>query len=249
MPDLQWNRSTWDGDYGWAGGGEEWSKDWGGSEAQWFGTLYPRLHRALPARAILEIAPGFGRWTRFLLPLCENYIGIDLSASCVQACRETFAAAEHATFLQNDGISLSEIANESFDLVFSFDSLVHAELDVLEQYIPQIIAKLTQSGIAFLHHSNFLSVGENQENLHCRGVSVSAAKVHDIVASSGGEALIQEMVNWGGTMLHDCFTLFRRATTDATIPPVRLQNPYLMDEARLIKNAQSFYSRLGLSEA
>jgi hypothetical protein len=27
---------------------------WGGSEPQWFGSLYPRLHRFLPARAILE---------------------------------------------------------------------------------------------------------------------------------------------------------------------------------------------------
>ena len=125
MPNLEWNRSTWDGDYCWTSGGEEWSQAWGGSEAQWFGALYPRLHRALPARAIFEIAPGFGRWTKFLLPLCETYVGVDLSATCVQACRKTFATADHAEFLQNDGISLSEVPDAKFDLVFCFDSLVH----------------------------------------------------------------------------------------------------------------------------
>ncbi len=154
MPDLDWNRETWDGNYGWTGGGEEWSQGWGGSEAQWFGSIYPRLHRTLPTGCVLEIAPGFGRWTKFLLPLCTNYIGVDLSVTCVSACRDVFARAPHARFLQNDGLSLAEIADGSVDVVFSFDSLVHAELDVLSQYIPQIMQKLTATGIAFLHHSN-----------------------------------------------------------------------------------------------
>ncbi len=198
MPDLDWNRETWDGNYGWTGGGEEWSQGWGGSEAQWFGSIYPRLHRTLPTGCVLEIAPGFGRWTKFLLPLCTNYIGVDLSVTCVSACRDVFARAPHARFLQNDGLSLAEIADGSVDVVFSFDSLVHAELDVLSQYIPQIMQKLTATGIAFLHHSNFLSVGANQDNPHCRAVSVSAAKVADLVSVNGGRVLIQEIVNWGG---------------------------------------------------
>ena len=242
MPNLEWNRSTWDRDYCWTSGGEEWSQAWGGSEAQWFGALYPRLHRALPARGIFEIAPGFGRWTKFLLPLCDHYIGVDLSATCVQACRETFATAKHAQFLQNDGISLSEMPDTSFDLVFCFDSLVHAELDVLTQYIPQILQKLTRPGTAFLHHSNFRSVGEDQPNPHCRGISVSAANVADIVTRNGGSILVQEIVNWGGTALHDCFTLFGRADEHADVAPVRLENPRFMDEAFIIKSVQSHYS-------
>jgi hypothetical protein len=44
--------------------------------------FYPRIHKYLPAKRILEIAPGFGRWTRFLIPSCEELKGIDLSSKC-----------------------------------------------------------------------------------------------------------------------------------------------------------------------
>ena len=82
MPDVNWNLIAWDG-YDWSDRGEGFSEPWGGSEAQWFGSLYPRLHRFLPAKNILEIGPGVGRWTKFLLPLCERYVELTfhLSAS------------------------------------------------------------------------------------------------------------------------------------------------------------------------
>jgi len=79
VPDLNWNKTVWSDSYHWNDAGEEWSTTWGGSEAQWFGSIYPRVHRFLPAQRILEIALGFGRWTRYLLPACEEFIGIDLS--------------------------------------------------------------------------------------------------------------------------------------------------------------------------
>lgn len=244
MPDLGWNRETWDEFYKWPGGGEEWSEWWGGSEAQWFGSLYPRLHRVLPARRILEIAPGFGRWTRFLLPLCQNYLGLDLSARCVGACQEIFSNAPHAIFIQNDGLSLERAPAESFDLVFSFDSLVHAELDVFAHYIPQILQKLVPAGVGFIHHSNFLTPGDILPAPHYRSTTVSAEQVSKLITSHGGKVLIQELVNWGGTILHDCLTLFGNAAAHADIDSVYLQNPRFMDEASLIKNFQSFYSRI-----
>jgi hypothetical protein len=76
----------------------------------------------------------------------------------------------------------------------------------------------------------------------CRGISVSAANVADIVTRNGGSILVQEIVNWGGTALHDCFTLFGRADGHADVAPVRLENPRFMDEAFIIKSVQSHYS-------
>jgi SAM-dependent methyltransferase len=103
MPDLNWNKVVWDTTYGWHDGGEEWSTAWGGSEAQRFGSIFPRLHRFFPPRRILEIAPGFGRWTKFLIPVCDKLVGIDLSPKCVDACRNKFATCNHAHFLPMTG--------------------------------------------------------------------------------------------------------------------------------------------------
>jgi Methyltransferase domain len=241
MPEVTWNREFWDGGYNWASRGEEWSVAWGGSEPQWFGSLYPRLHRVLPANNILELAPGMGRWTKFLLPVCRNYVGIDLSLECVEVCQKIFADANHARFVKNDGYSLSEVEDHSVDLVFSFDSLVHAEFDVFKRYIPQILQKLNKGGVAFLHHSNLGALGTGFAKAHLRAVSVSRQNIEDLVVESGGQIVIQEVINWGGNLPQDCLTMFVKDSGQQT-KPVHLYNLQFMDEAKIIKEFQSPYS-------
>jgi SAM-dependent methyltransferase len=243
VPDLHWNRKTWDGAQDWAKRGEEWSLGWGGSEPQWFGSLYPRLHRVLPANSILELAPGMGRWTRFLLPLCRKYVGIDLSLECVQGCRKIFSDADHARFVQNDGYSLNDAEDGGFDLIFSFDSLVHAELDVFKSYIPQILRKLTKNGVAFVHHSNLGAVGTAFGTLHNRALSVSREKVEDLILESGGQIIIQEVINWGGNIPNDCLTMIGNEVVKKT-KPVHLHNLRFMEEAGLIREYQAAYSAI-----
>lgn len=243
MPDLNWNKLKWGSDYDWPALGEEWSHGWGGSEAQWFGTLYPRLHRFLPARRILEIAPGYGRWSKFLIPACDEFVGIDLLEKCTDACREIFAPAKHAQFFANDGQTLSA-APDGIDFVFSFDSLVHADYEVMAAYIPQILSKLSPAGVAFLHHSNLLAYGGAIGWQHGRSMSVSADVMQKLIEHSGGSVLIQEVVNWGGDQLIDCLTLFGRRDGYPFVKPVRLENPLFMSESILIRNFQSPYSAL-----
>lgn len=243
MPDLDWNRSTWDGGYGWAERGEEWSVFWGGSVAQWHGSIAPRLNRRLPARAILEVAPGYGRWTRYLLSLCQEFHGIDFSAECVAACQDRFRAAPHARFVQNDGFSLAGVPDDHFDLVFTYDSLVHAEADVMDSYMPQILCKLTLGGVAFVHHSNFAALPPGTQNLHWRAAAVSAETVARAIAQAGGKVLVQERVNWGQPELNDCLTLFARGDHPDQLPAARIENHRYMEEATLIRESQAAWHR------
>jgi ubiquinone/menaquinone biosynthesis C-methylase UbiE len=118
MPTLEWNSQEWDTSYQWSDAGDEWSEVWGGSETQWAATLLPRVRNFLPASTILEIAPGHGRWTQYLVKLCDIYIGIDLAANCIAACQERFKAASHASFFVNDGRSLPMVPDNSVDFVF-----------------------------------------------------------------------------------------------------------------------------------
>jgi len=244
MPALEWNHSYWGRDYSWSEGGDEWSFTWGGSEAQWFGSLYPRLHRMLPARRILEIAPGRGRWTQYLIPMCSAFIGVDIAESCVIECSRRFAKAAHAGFIANDGVSLAAVPDASFDFVFSFDSLVHAELDVMQRYIPQIVQKLAPGGKAFLHHSNFAACdGGGQPSPHARAGSVSGGLIADLVKQSGGRMLVSELINWGTIDTIDCLSTFGRGD-DPGPEHVRLTNPRFMEEAAVIHDFQSYYSKL-----
>jgi len=245
MPDQTWNKATFDGGWDWEAGGEEWSSAWGSSEAQWFGSIYPRVHRFLPADWILEIAPGAGRWTRFLLPATgAGYLGIDLSVECIERCRTRFGDVPRARFESNNGLSLAMAPDDTFDFVFSFDSLVHVEIDVLESYIPQILRKLRGGGAAFLHHSNWLESGERGSNRHCRAESVGVSGVARIVEQNGGRVLIQEAVNWESETCVDCFTTFARADGEFEATGRIIHNLAFVTEAAAIRDAQSAYATL-----
>jgi SAM-dependent methyltransferase len=232
--DRDWNRALWNDAFAWSDAGEEWSAGWGGSAPQWFGTILPRLREFLPTGAVLEIAPGFGRWTRFLLAMSRWYVGVDLSERCIDHCRGRFGNA--GTFIVNDGLSLEGVPDGSFDLVFSFDSLVHADAAVMRRYVRQIVRKLRPNGVAFLHHSNLgMFDGYPAQSApgpladHCRAPDVSAETVRAWVREYGGEILRQEMVDWAGLRYLDCFTLFGRQG-DFDSPPQVVLNSSFADE-------------------
>src|SRR5919204_2447169 len=174
MPSVAENRESWNETYTWERDGDEWSDPWGGAEAQWHFTLLPRIHAFVPTGILLEIAPGFGRWTRYLRGLCESLVVVDLSERCISACRKRFAAAKHVKYYVNDGFTLPMLPNRSIDFAFSFDSLVHAEADVVDSYLAEVARVLQPEGVAFLHHSNLgqCAPTDSSEDLHWRAPSV-----------------------------------------------------------------------------
>ncbi len=214
MPDVGWNKSHWSDPKSWSAEGEEWSTHWGSSFIQWHYTILPRIAASVPAQRIVEIAPGFGRWTRFLLPLCESYRGYDLSAPCVASCASRFGAGlsrDLVDFVVNDGATLPLEADQSVDFVFSFDSLVHAEQAVLSAYLIEIARVLKPGGRAFIHHSNLAGLPRNLEHYtHERGADVGADSVARSAEAAGLQVVVQETVTWNIPVCLDCFTLLAK---------------------------------------
>ena len=99
---------------------------------------------------------------------------------CIEACKARFADETNISYQVNDGKSLPEVADNSIDFAFSFDSLVHVEYEVIEGYLREMGRVLKPNGLGFLHHSNvaaFLDSSTSEltiENPHWRGSSVSA---------------------------------------------------------------------------
>lgn len=261
MATLEENKLVWDGKYDWPQGGDEWSAAWGGPEMQWYGTLLPRIHAFVPADSILEIACGYGRWTQYLKDLCNQITIIDLSKSCIQACRQRFADETHIEYVVNNGKSLDMVPDESKDFIFSFDSLVHAEAPVLKGYITQLRRILKPTGVAFIHHSN---LGEYpiyskitpfskkhkllaklklmEENVHWRESGVTAKIVADHAAASGLQCISQEIVNWGTKKaLIDCFSTIVRDDSPLARETQVVRNPRMMDEAETLLKLSKLY--------
>ena len=251
------------GGYDWKGGGEEWSEPWGNSSAQWFGSIFPRIQEWLPAGTILELAPGFGRWTHYLLEHCAHIVLVDLSQECIDGCRRRFAAKSNLSYHKNDGRSLAMIADDSIDFVFSFDSLVHAPRVALDDYLSQMERKLTREGVGFFHHSNLaMYAGALDRRLpkrarklltkihlsdpdHSRVPDMTAEIFRDLCAEHGLKCIRQEMVNWRGRRLLDCISTFVRAGSKRESPLRVWRNPSFMQEAELIRRRAQIYGSAG----
>ena len=252
MSTVEENKAFWDGQYDWEQGGEEWSAVWGCSEMEWYGTILPRIHRFVPTQTILEIAPGFGRWTCFLKDLCSELILVDLSERCIQACRERFADCSHISSFVNDGESLDMVADNSIDFIFSFDSLVHAEAPVLAAYVSQIPRKLKEDGVAFIHHSNLgeyprQSTLQQEGDLHGRAFSMTADKMRQYAKENGLRCMSQETITWGTKRaLIDCMSMMAKEGSKWTQPAQVLRNDAFMDEVRYLSKLSRLY---GTSEA
>lgn len=265
MATLEANREYWNDRYNWDRAGLEWSRPWGGPEAQWHCTVLPRIRRSVPASTILEIGCGFGRWTFFLKDLCQRLVAVDISERCVSACRERFASYPSVECRVNDGLTLAGIADRSIDFAFSFDSLVHADPAVLEGYLYELARTLRPGGTAFLHHSNLGEYQQLYETLqrhagirrvlvrlgivdafcHLRDPLVSATLVRQIAARSGLQCLTQELVQWRSSRaMLDCMSTF------ANLPPTgKTRVDRNLEFAAEVRNAMRLSTLYGLRNA
>jgi SAM-dependent methyltransferase len=247
------NRRVWTKSWDWSTRGEEWSAWWGGTDAMWFGALLPRIHAFIPAGTILEIAPGHGRWTQHLQAACDRLIGVDLSENCVEHCRQRFAASKHLEFHVNDGSSLDMIEDGSIDFVFSFDSLVHVEADVVASYLDQLGRKLRPDGVGFFHHSNLGSYSRAAQiakrapqrllpTLVKRGVildiyawrseTMTAELFAEQCRRAGLACIGQEKISWeSGHYLIDALSIFTPEGSSRERPLRVVRNPLFRQEA------------------
>jgi SAM-dependent methyltransferase len=269
MPSINDNLSSWGGSYEWPLQGDEWSASWGNVDTQWHATLLPRIRHFIPAGRVLEIAPGYGRWSRFLIGCSDQYIGVDLNNNCISACQKRFAHAKNATFYANDGKSLAMVQDDSIDFAFSFDSLVHVEMDVIEAYFRELSRKLSSNGVAFIHHSNLGASSMITLNLlralqklsrtrpvakallrkvglvdwdHWRAPSVSAKSVVDVSRAAGLNCVGQEIINWANATMTDCISVLTRPGSKWDRVNTVVDNPYFVPEAASAKALSKVYT-------
>jgi hypothetical protein len=264
MSSIEQNRERWGVKYTWTDAGDEWSAVWGGVDMQWHAMLWPRLHAFVPTSTILEIAPGYGRWTQYLKDLCDHLIIVDLVEKCIEHCQARFADSSNIAYHVNDGKSLDMMTDGTVDFAFSFDSLVHADRSVIQAYITQLSRKLTQDGVAFIHHSNLgdytrwiewgqrvkvgrwalsRTVGVLDPRHHGRAQDVTAALFRQYVEQAGMVCISQELVNWKtrGRFLIDCMTVFTPKGSKWARPTRVLRNPDFMREASYLSSLATLY--------
>jgi hypothetical protein len=99
------NKYIWE-NWNWSARGEEWtlSSEWKASIVRTF--LDPYFSNR---SVILEVGPGAGRWTEYLLEKSDRLIGVDVSETSVQECERRFHDHSKATFEVGNGENVSSI--------------------------------------------------------------------------------------------------------------------------------------------
>jgi SAM-dependent methyltransferase len=248
MPAVEENSRLWNGGYDWTQRGDEWSDSWGGVPYQWAVTVLPRIQAFVPTGTILEIAPGYGRWTAYLKDLCDRLVIVDLSDECIRHCADRFASAANIEGWVNDGKSLEMVVDGSVDFAVSLDSLVHVEADVIHAYLSQLATKLTRHGVGLLHHSNVGAYPRGvaaERNTHWRGTSMSASIFEAMAREVGLTCISQERLAWGcgGDFLNDCISVFTRPGSRFDRANVVVDNPTFSErEITLARDLSDLYA-------
>jgi hypothetical protein len=129
--------------------------EWGDPEV--FGPLkFVRDRYVLPyvdcQRTALEIGPGGGRWTRYLLGFHRLYV-VDYHPELLQELKKNFNRS-NMQFINNRGTDFPGIADDSIDFLFSFGCFVHLEAHLIEEYLKNMRRILRQSGNAVIQYSD-----------------------------------------------------------------------------------------------
>lgn len=163
----------------------------------WQRLVWP-LIRECDFRRVVDLAAGHGRNSAKLRDVAGEIVIVDINEECLAACRTRFAGDDRFSFVKTDGASLRGIADGSVSLVYSFDSMVHFEREVVGAYLKEAHRVLEPGGRGFFHHSNYTGNqgGDFKRSPHWR--NYMSLDLFARYASEAGLILTSSLaIDWG----------------------------------------------------
>jgi ubiquinone/menaquinone biosynthesis C-methylase UbiE len=179
----------------------------------WNSTIWPVLSRhESDLSTTMDFACGYGRNAKKLHEAGAGPITlVDVNPENIAYCEAHLVPlGGYETFL-NNGFDLSGVPAGRFTHVYSFDAMVHFDLEIVLTYIAEFARVLKPLGTAFIHHSNFTEHpgAPFQDNPHWRNFMSDTIFRHASIRN-GFEILEQKTISWGTAEGIDCITVMRR---------------------------------------
>jgi len=102
--------------------------------------------------AAIEIGPGGGRWTRYMLDF-KTIFAVDLHQELLDELKKRFTPP-NMRFIRNNGTDFPDIDTESIDFLFSFGVFVHLNVDIIQQYLVNMRPVLKKTATAVIQYSD-----------------------------------------------------------------------------------------------
>lgn len=105
-----------------------------------------------PTKVCLEIGPGGGRWTRYLLG-SDHVYAVDYHQELLDELKKNYPVP-HLQTIKNKGSDLLGVRNDTVDFLFSFGVFVHLDIKTIKAYMPEIKRVLKAGGDAVIQYSD-----------------------------------------------------------------------------------------------
>jgi len=105
-----------------------------------------------PEDTAVEIGPGGGRWTRYLLDFKKLYV-VDYHVELLAELKKNFCKPG-MEFIKNNGTDFPGIAERSIDYLFSFGTFVHLDAPIIEIYLANMKKILKPGANAVIQYSD-----------------------------------------------------------------------------------------------
>lgn len=152
-------------------------------------------------RTAVEIGPGGGRWTQYLLP-CRRLYLVDYVPEVLAEARRRWRRYPNVTFILNHGCDFPGIPPATVDFVFSFGTFVHLELPAIAAYLanlPSILAPAAQVVLQYADQTKVMA-------RHNPGFAATTPEqVRGAVVAAGFEVLEEDLT----TLWHSSLIRFR----------------------------------------
>ncbi len=109
-----------------------------------------------PDQTGLEIGPGGGRWTRYLLNFERLYV-VDFYPELLAEFRRTHSQ-RNIVPIRNNGTDFPSVPDGAIDYLFSFGVFVHLDAPLIEGYLDNMRSVLKPGGNAVIHYSDMNKV-------------------------------------------------------------------------------------------
>lgn len=209
------NRERWSR-WDWGERGEEWTRDAGAYRSvdplAWKQDIVERFLRAHAPKdgVALEIGPGGGRWTEYLLEVCSRVHLADVSAPCLELCRERFGDERIVAHLVA-GASLDALGDASIDFAWSYDAFVHINPLDTDGYLRSLARVLRPGARAVIHHPD--RYPSHRIRRAALRSNLSAAFFRELCRRHGLEVLEQDLRS--AHKPGDCITVLQRPRSAA----------------------------------
>lgn len=105
-----------------------------------------------PTHNAIEIGPGGGRWTRYMLGF-EKLYAVDYHQELLDELSKNFKSPNLA-LIKNDGHDFPGVEDNSIDFIFSFGCFVHLDVDIISGYLASIKRVLKPGGNVVIQYSD-----------------------------------------------------------------------------------------------